>query len=78
MKTYKIIVVLEVETEGPVLNLGEELCKRITTHAHVRNAEWLSVAEKAPEPIRPYVHPEVAKRDSELVELPIRNFIGKD
>lgn len=40
----KLIVVLEVELERPVNDLGLEICKRIAMHGDVHDANVLSIA----------------------------------
>lgn len=44
MATTKVIVVLEVELEKDVENLGAEICKRIAMHGNIHDANVLSVA----------------------------------
>ncbi len=56
MPVTKLIVVIELEMERPVTDIGEQICQRITMHPHVQDANLLSIAESlegthAPKPV---------------------------
>lgn len=66
----KLIVVIELEVEKEVADIGAEVCRRITMHPHVTDANLVSISESlththAPKPVMGAMTGQ-------------RTFIGKD
>jgi hypothetical protein len=43
MKTEKVIVMIEVDIEKPITDLGGEICRRISMHPDVQDANVITV-----------------------------------